>query len=212
MTASHNRGGMYFRARAIPVNPSSTAQQGVRNSLSVLTARYVETLTPAQRASWELYADNVTVTDKLGDERTLSGINWFVGANALRAVAGRPVVDAGPTVFALADFTEPSIDAPSEATQTFDLNYDNTDAWANEVGGGMAVFVSRPQNPSINFFKGPYRFAGQVIGAATPPTSPATISVPFPITEGQKLFVQLRVFRADGRYSSTFRTGDTVAA
>ncbi|KKM06452.1 hypothetical protein LCGC14_1743870, partial [marine sediment metagenome] len=31
LTASHNRGGMYFRARTIPTNPATSFQTVVRN-------------------------------------------------------------------------------------------------------------------------------------------------------------------------------------
>ena len=77
----------------------------------------------------------------------------------------------------------------------------------------MFLYVSRPQNPGINFFKGPYRFAGQILGnSTTPPTSPFAVSVPFPIVTGQKLFARLNVSRADGRLATDTRSTTLVVA
>jgi hypothetical protein len=55
LTASHNRGGQYFRGRTIPTNPNSVFQQAVRNNLSVLQTRFLSTLTAAQRLAWTTY-------------------------------------------------------------------------------------------------------------------------------------------------------------
>lgn len=213
LTGSHNRGGLYLRARTIPVNPSSSQQQSVRNAMGILATSWVETLSVAQRDEWSLYADSVEITDALGDQRKLSGINWYCACNVPRIQAGFARVDDGPTVFDLATFTEPNIASVSEASQDFAVEFDDGDAWANEDDGFMAVYLSRPVNQSVQFFKGPYRLAGTIDGdGATPPTSPATLSSPFAITQGQKVFMQVRVCRADGRISSTFRDGASVAA
>ena len=77
----------------------------------------------------------------------------------------------------------------------------------------MIVYSSRPQNQSINFFKGPYQLAGTVDGDdTTAPTSPQEITSPFPLTDGQHLFVQIRVHRIDGRLSGKWRGGADVTS
>ena len=131
--------------------------------------------------------------------------------SAYSVQAGLSVVDAGPTVYTLPNFSAPTMVA-DESAQEVDLSYTNTDSWAGEVGGAMLLSLGRPQNPSINYFKGPYRYADKVAGAATPPTSPETITPPFPITEGQKVFGFVRVCRADGRLSEPFRLEAVVQA
>jgi len=84
--------------------------------------------------------------------------------------------------------------------------FTNTDAWANEVGGNMLFWFSRPQNATKTFFNGPYRFAGRIIGAAVPPTSPQTIVMPFAAgPTGSKVFTKVVVIRADGRPSAVYR-------
>lgn len=211
MTGSHNKGGMYFRGRSIPTNPQTAFQTAVRNALTSLVNAWSGTLTQAQRDAWDVYAINTPTTNALGDTVTRSGQQEYIGANIPRLQAGMSPVDDAPTVFNRGEFTDPTI-AIDTANDEVDVSFDNTDAWANEDDASMVVFASRPQNAGVNFFKGPYRFAGSIDGnATTAPTSPAAIALPFAVTAGQKVFVQVRVTRSDGRLSGTFRTVATAA-
>ncbi len=213
---SHNRGGQYVRARSTPTNPSSPEQQVVRNAMVVLSPRWGETLTAAQRAAWDVYALNVPIVNPLGDPINIGGIGHYVRSNVPRIQATASVlglVDDAPTIFNLGTFTTPTFDTLSAATQQLVMSFDNTDAWANEDEAAMLVSLSRPVSPAKNFFKGPYRFSAAIPGdSITPPTSPVQIPVPFAVVEGQKVFGQLRVTRADGRLTSTFRSFVVVAA
>lgn len=212
MVGSHNQGGLYLRARTIPVNPSSTYQQVVRNAMLTLASRWGQVLTPAQRTAWETYAKNVPLIDRLGESRAIGGIAMYQRSNVPIIQVGGSVVDDGPTVMALPTFTDPSVTVTAASPATVDVAFDNSDDWANEDGGYMAVYASREQAPAINFFKGPYRFADTIDGdATTAPTSPATITCPFAAAAGNQLFFQVRVIRADGRVSSPFRLGGTAS-
>lgn len=212
MTASHNKGGMYLRARATPVNPSSSAQVAIRNYMSQLTTRWQETLTQANRDAWTTYAGNVLLPDRLGESRNVGGLGMFIRGNVPRLQAGLPIVDAGPTTFDLGTFTDPvpTITAGSPATSSLVIT--NTDDWANEDDAAMLIYASREQSPSINFFKGPYRFGDTIDGdSVTPPTSPATPTLPFAGTAGNTMFLQVRVTRADGRLSPVSRFRSVIA-
>lgn len=210
MTGAHNQGGLYFRGRSIPVNPNTSFQQVVRNAVSQLSTRFSQTLTAAQRAAWAVYAANVPLVDRLGDSRNVTSIAQYVRSNTPILQSGGTVVDDGPTTFALPTFSDPSFTVDATADEV-DVGFTDTDAWANEAGGYMLVYASRPQSASIGYFKGPYRYAGKVTGAATPPTSPETIALPFPVAAGHQVFFKVSVVRADGRLSSPFR-GVAVAA
>lgn len=206
VTASRNAGGAYFRQRALPVNPNSVYQQAVRGYFSQLAAAWGGTLTEAQRNAWTSYAENTPVTNRIGDSIVLSGLAMYQRSNVARLQAGLARVDDGPGTFGLPEFTGVSWDPPDAAADTVDVNFTNTDVWANEDGGALLVYASRPQSPSINYFKGPYRFMGSVAGnGTTAPTSPATMTLPFVTTAGQKIFFYARCTEADGRLSSTFR-------
>lgn len=211
VTFSHNAGGLYTRARSIPVNPSSVQQQAVRNAASLLASRWVSTLTPTQRDAWKAYSDNVPIVGPLGDPRVVGALPMFQRSNIPRLQAGLPLVTDAPTTFDLGDFTTPTLGLDALADEV-DIGFDNTDDWANEDDSALLVYVSRPVNPSVQFFKGPYRLAGTIDGdSVTPPTSPTSLSAPFPFAIGNRIYAQFRVSRADGRLSSAQRLGTTAA-
>lgn len=205
ITASHNRGGTYFRQRAIPVNPNTPYQQAVRSLMAQLTSAWFNILTADQRTAWEAYAENVPYTDKLGEPRNIGGLGAYVGCNIPRLQAGKTRVDPGPVIYNRGEFTAPTI-ASITAPSALSLGFTVTDEWVDEDDAHLIVLCSRGENASINFFKGPYRYADTVDGdSGTPPTSPAAITVPFVLVAGQKCFIQARVSRADGRLSTPFR-------
>lgn len=201
LTASHNSGGMYFRARAIPTDPNTVAQQAIRTALANAADRWVNVLTTAQRTAWATYASNVPLLSPLGDPREVSGMAQYVRSNVPRIRAGAALVDDGPTIFTEAELTAVTLTATALGA-ALDVGFDVNDAWVGEDDAHLIVQVGTPQNPTINFFKQPFRFAGTVDGdSGTPPTSPATITSPIPFAAGQRIFIRARVSRADGRLS-----------
>jgi hypothetical protein len=215
IVASHGPGGAYFRAASIPTNPNTPQQQAVRNAVSSLTSTWVTGLTQAQRDAWDVYGDNVKITNRIGEQVNISGLAHYVRSNVARIQAGQARVDDGPTTFDLGGHALVTISGFSEVTQLGSFSFNTsgiTDPWANEAGGFMFVYLSRPQNPGINFFRGPYRFSVNIVGDPAPPVSPLFIPVPFAFVEGQRLFGRAVASTADGRYStSSFMTTLAVA-
>lgn len=214
VTFSHNRGGPYMRTRAIPTNPNTVFQQAVRGFMSQLTVLWSTVLTAAQRAQWDAYAEAVPLPNPQGEPRNVGGLGMYIRCNVPRlqsAVLTR--VDDGPTNHTLAAMTNPLLSGASEATSNFQISFAPTDDWANDDDGAMLLYGSRAINVTRNFFKGPYRFAGLVQGnSTTPPTSPATISSPFPLVETLALHVRAIALTGDGRVSSDFRDVDAIGA
>jgi hypothetical protein len=212
ITYAHNAGGAYTRARSIPTNPNTARQQIVRNLMAQLTSAWQETLTPAQRLAWKVYSDNVTLPNPLGDPINTGAATHYYRSNVPRMQGGAARQDDAPTTFNLGDMT-PATFAASAATALLSVTFDNTDSWANEDDAHALVYCSAPQAPTINYFKGPYRYLDGIDGdSITPPTSPADFATLHTLTAGQKLFVQIRVSRADGRLSSPFRGSCVIAA
>ena len=212
VTYSHNRGGQYMRARAVPVNPNTLQQQAVRNYMASRSAAWGSTLTQAQRDGWEAYADQVLLTDALGEPRKATGLNHYVRCNVPRmqaAMAGSPL-QVAPATFDLGSYTNPVLGVISAVGSTASIAYTNSDPWAIAVGGAMLIHASAGQSPACAYFKGPYRYAGKVLGAVVPPTSPYACPLPFTVQVGQRVYVKLSFIQVDGRLSSPFRTGGLV--
>ncbi len=203
-TASHNRGGQYFRRRAIPVNPSTVQQQAVRGFFATLQAAWNSTLTAAQRSAWDSYALNTPVTDALGNPVNAGGKGMYTRGNVSRLQGSLARVDNGPTSFGLPALTAPGVTSLVASTGVLTYTFTNTDTWAAAATSGLLVYVSRPQSVSVNGFKGPFRFAGIKLGNATPPTSPGTVTSPFTYTAGQKGFVKFVAVDSTGRLSGEY--------
>jgi hypothetical protein len=214
VTYSHNRGGQYMRARAVPVNPNTLQQQAVRTYMASRSAAWGSVLTQGQRDGWEAYADQVLLTDALGEPRKATGLNHYVRCNVPRmqaAMAGSPLQTA-PATFDLGSYTNPVLGVIDASDATASIAFTNTDPWAIAVGGAMLMHISAGQSPATAYFKGPYRYAGKVLGAVVPPTSPYACPLPFAVQAGQRVFVKLSFIQVDGRLSSPFRTGGLVQA
>lgn len=209
-TFSRNRGGMYIRARTIPTDPGTAPQLAARNALKIAVGEWTNTLTAANRTSWDIYALNTPVTSKLGDPINLSGQQMFVrsAAFALRidpAQTTVPYSASGPIIFDLGDSGLVSFGDFNTATNV-DVNFAAGEDWVDTDGSALGIFTSRQQNASKTFFKGPYQFAANVLGnSTTPPSSPAGVEMPFAVDNTQKLFGQARLFNSDGRLSTVVR-------
>ena len=203
ITAARNKGGQYLRARVVPVNPSSFPQTSLRTIFGSLANSWGTTLTAAQRAAWDTYASNVTVVNRIGETINLTGFQQYIRSNTPRKQALLPQVDDGPTTMNIGDFSPMTVSIVGGGT-TLSIAFDDTDDWVDEDDAAVLVLAGREQAATINFFKGPYRFAGTVLGdATTPPTTPVAVTSKFSYTSANKGFVQVRVSRADGRLSAT---------
>jgi hypothetical protein len=211
VTYARNRTGMYARSRALPVNPGTSFQNDVRNWFGQMASYWGLTLTADERASWNNYAANVPVINRLGDAINLTGQSWFIGSAVSRLQAGLAVVESGPTIYQRAHPIGIPTFAIDASDDDVDFAFDNSAEWAG-LGGAAVLFASRPQPASVNFFAGPYRYAGVVLGAAIAPTSPATIELPFPVQENDKVFFQVRYLDPDGATSVPFRYAGVAAA
>jgi hypothetical protein len=188
-------------------------QSAARNNFSAAASLWNDgTLTEAQREAWRAYALAVGWINSLGESITLSGFAMMQRSNVSRMTAGIDVVSDGPTNNTLVAADETAAATITASTQKLSLAFDDTRDWLGEAGGAMTVFMGAPQNPGVNSFSGPCRYAGKVLGDdTTPPTTPVELDLPFVAVVGQKIWVQCRIIRADGRVSRTFRTMCTCA-
>lgn len=168
LTASHNKGGLYFRGRTIPTNPNTSRQQTMRSIVNGLMQLWSDVLSDPQRQAWRDYAANVPVTDSLGQTMTLSGINWLVKTNSLPqqadarglTVANAPDPQAAPTMF---NTGEPPIDVPlfegDFTAPPGTVSVDVAISQETDAAGDAYLFIAPPQTPGTRFYKGPYQLA-----------------------------------------------------
>lgn len=206
MVASRNRGGQYFRRKAVPVNPDSNLQTAVRSNFATLISQWNNLLTPAERDSWIQWAANTPRIDSLGQTHILTGQNAFVGSNSLRLQAGLTLVreitgpyNRGETVAsASGDF----INGPPVG---IDLNTIFSAAASDD--GDILIFFGRPQNQSVSFYKGPYRFTtAQPFAAAASMTLQVVDDTLFPYTIPENVNLPVRIVTVfdDGRYTDGY--------
>jgi len=210
---SKNRFGNYIRARTTPVNPASQRQSTMRAIISSLAAAWSATLSAAQRAAWEVYAASIVVSNKLGEQVTLTGFNQFIRSNSFNLQNGGSIIADGPTTLTLpgedTEFAVVVDEANQELTVTFDDGLD----WIDQDGAFMGVYVSKPQSAGSTFITGPWKLAGTIAGdSVTAPTTPATIACPWSVAEGQVIGVRARLMEADGRLSDHFLSQSVVVA
>lgn len=212
-TFARNRYGNYARARTKPTNPSSDRQIKMRSILSTLTTRWSQTLSAAQRTAWNLYATSVAMTNKLGETVYLSGFNHYIRSNSPVGDIGNTYIDDGPTLFELPSTDGSFAVTVSEATQTFGITFDDGADWCSEDNAGIYILQGLPQNAQRNFFKGPWRGRTAKMGAAgVPITSPQEFQAIVAVAEDQKVWLQARIMRADGRLSGPFFCNIAVGA
>lgn len=216
-THSRNRFGGYIRARTKPVNPRSSRQMGARVAVMFLAEQWREDpMNDAKRQAWETYAGSVNWQNKLGESVKLTGFNHFVRSNAAILRAGGTYVQDGPTDLGLPP-GDPAFLATAAKAGTKQITYvfDDTFDWCTEAGGYLVIYAGEPQNPTRNFFNGPWRFERSVAGIDPAGATSPMANVPFlswTLVEGQKIWIQAAIIRKDGRLSTKFRPDPIIVA
>jgi hypothetical protein len=205
-THARNRFGNYTRSRTKPVNPKSARQMGARILVMMLAEQWREDpMTDAKRLAWSTYASSVNWLNKLGEIVKLTGFNHFIRSNAALIAAGGALVTDGPTDLGLPPGDELFAVSGSESTQKLTVTFDDAKDWALETGAYLSIEMGEPQNPTRNFFGGPWRFAAALAGVdTTGVSSPQDIDPPFTLTEGQRVWCRARIIRKDARCSTQF--------
>lgn len=118
---SHNRGGDYIRKGTTPTNPQTSRQQITRAILGTRSASWTSVLTQAQRDAWDVYAAANPVKNSLGEDVYISGLAWYVKANARLVDAGLALIADPPILGAPDAFNTLSVDI--SAVTTVDVTF-----------------------------------------------------------------------------------------
>ena len=163
-TASRNRNGQYLRARAIPVQPRSTAQLAVRGYM-VNASQAWRALTKAQQAAWTTYGANHPRSDALGQSSAPTGAQAHAGINTNLQLAGLAMVTVPP---ADPDF---SAFVPGALTSTA-LSLTVT-GFVRPTSGQIQFWATRPCGNGRNYFGKP-TYIMTTTGASTSPLNIAS--------------------------------------
>jgi hypothetical protein len=201
LTFAHNQSGMYARGRGLPTNPATELQQIIRNAMSSGHTAW-KNLDPEVRAGWQSYSDNTPIVNPLGDQQKIGGLAMFIRQYISRAQAGVTQITTAPSFPGLSAL-EPVSVARHLADDAFDFTYDDGDDWCVTTGGYLAVFQSRAKSAVNNFFKGPYQYAGKLLGnTAAPPASPFFVASLWPLVAGQRYFFRVIAVDSEGRMTA----------
>lgn len=218
--------GYYARARVVPVNPATDQQAASRAPMTLLSARWSDTLTQFERDAWNLYAANVLVPGRDGTPQQISGQAHYIRSNSLLVQAANAfytplanlpaasaIIDTAPSTFDLGDIGALNL-VSSVASSLATVGFDDSLAWCSEDDAFLFIFQGRPRSAGRKYFRGPWRLLFAVPGNnMTPVTSPGTgiqQAPAFEVIAGQVIRVAGVVVRADGRRSARVYSNDVV--
>lgn len=200
-TFSHNRGGDYVRRRTSPTNPNSTRQQTMRTLLATLAGLWSTTLTPAQRAAWNVWASLQAKEGPLGNSINLTGINGYIWTNTHLLDAGDTRIDDPPLVVGPTGLLTLSVDI--SAATTADVTFTGTPLAANHKA---VMFMSLPQSGAAQ----PNFKQCRIVGySAAAQASPWAATMPFSCQSGQTVVFFVAIMDDEtGLFSSFLRSVD----
>lgn len=157
---ARNKGGSYVRRFSVPVNPSTSFQQNIRNCLSTISSAW-RNLTAPDQSAWVSWAESHPVIDRLGAAIKLSGQQAFVATNRNGFSNGD-----GAIAFTTPP-AEPQYEYPLEPdfTVTLDtavgtLNITQTVQPAADTQ--LLIYATAALSPGISFAKGRNKFLGAI--------------------------------------------------
>lgn len=201
-----NRFGNCIRPRTKPVNPHSARQEAVRADLSFLAEMWHGVLTAANRAGWEVYADAVPMTNRLGETIRLTGYNHFMRTNVSSMTAGLAISVAAPATLSLPEKDGDLLCSEETiAAQTFTFTC-NVNGWGIGADDKRAIYLFQglPQLVSRNQFAGPWRYI-DMIDATEGAAGTGTYAAAYPFALGQRQWFQARVGTGSGRLTTVWQ-------
>lgn len=95
-TFHKNRAGNIIRHRGGTYKNTTAKQDAAISKHADLLSAW-QAITPAEKLSWDSFANAHTKTDMWGDVRTLTGQNWFEAVNFNRELVGNPRITSPPS-------------------------------------------------------------------------------------------------------------------
>lgn len=206
-TASRNRGGGYFRNKAIPTNPDTVAQQASRTILAAFAQQW-RTLTQPQRDAWDAAVNNFIGTDVFGVGRRKTGATLFTMLNANLASVGQAAITAPPLPNSVAS---PAISGVTIAigAGTYEIAYT-----PSGVLFTAQLWATPPVSAGVSYVKNQYRQIDAIAGGgASPLDFQAAYEAKFGVPPvGTKVFVKMVLVSNASGIKSQASTGFAIVA
>lgn len=94
--ATKNKAGNALRTKIKPANRKTTDQNEIRSIFAQIAKAWMG-LTPEKVAAWNAAADNITVSNKFGDKKKLSGRAYFQRVNSSLLMVKSSILEDPPT-------------------------------------------------------------------------------------------------------------------
>lgn len=217
LVASHNKGGNYFRALAIPTNPNTSRQASVRGWFGSAVQAWTDLLSDSQRGAWNSYAQQTPVTNVFGDAIQLSGQQMYIRTVVVALQLGRAIttVHDAPTInntgeppAGLVTLNDGVIDAIGiDAT---DLSVSVQVPGGTSDDGDLLLQFGSPVNSGVTGVRGPFQFAyrgetapevAAMSTGVTVDTTVADLTIDTELAIGQRRPVRARILYDDNRLS-----------
>jgi hypothetical protein len=191
ITASRNKGGAYFRLRAVPTTSTTVPALAAKATLAEASAAY-GSLTETERDSWTRYGTIKPAVNRLGQPKILTGIAAHNQIFCRMRRAGDTPLTSPPI--------GPDPDALATASSTFDIGAGTTllAFTPTPVGATNRLWLEAAvvDSPGINYVEGVKRLV--VVSALDQATAydwEAAVEAIFgPLVVGQKVVLMPSVY------------------
>ncbi len=203
-TYSTGQGGLIAKARKVPTNPNTIAQQSIRSAMGTASNNWGNVLSAAQRQSWEDYASLTPLTNSLGQEIIVSGVQMYQRFASVRGFLGLSS-ESGVTVTSGLG-QAPTAVTGSQATNEFDVKLGP----GASDDGNVYCTISAALSPGMNSVKRALTLVGQVAVMAddTEGLVPSNVT----LVAGQRYVLRSRIVYEDGRLSQARTEIVTIGA
>lgn len=202
-TYATGSGGLIARTRKVPTNPNTGPQASIRAAMGVASAAWSGTLSAAERAEWEAYAALTPLTNSLGQEITVAGVQMYQRWASLRELLGESV--SSPASLAVSGLGQPVTD--TSAASMVPLLTAGISGAASE-DGDVIFQVSGLMSAGMNSTKQPLTF--DVSAAISADDTTATATPVITLATNDRRVIRARIVYDDGRVSQAFAKVVTV--
>lgn len=208
-TYSRNRGGTYRKNKPVPSNPQSGAQGTIRGALGGLSTGWAA-LTQAQRNGWDTAADDVVLTNSLGEEYNPSGQNLYIAWNSLLDYLGESTNAAWPGTESIEALS--AVAASAAVTGTVVSVEFSPTVPSDRV---LIIYATDQMSAGINSPKNVFSILTTVAATGTSPEDVATAwtNKYGALVEGKKIFFDVQLASTtNGQSGPKTRVSAVVAA